>query len=606
MAAEAGDGALFTQTLVFLGAAVVAVPLFKRIGLGSVLGYLAAGLFLGPVFQFITGAEDILHFAEFGVVLLLFVIGLELKPSRLWTMRHDIFGLGTLQVMACAFAISALTYWLGGQNREAAIIIGFGLALSSTAFALQILEERGEMAREHGKIGFSILLFQDLAIVPLLALVPFLAPFSSDDGSRPLWQQIGIAVAALAALILAGRYLLNPLFRVLANAGAREIMTAAALLVVIGSAVLMDYAGMSQALGAFVAGVLLAESAFRHQLEADIEPFRGLLLGLFFMAVGMSIDPAVVAKNWQMILLAVPVLLLVKAVIIYTACRIFQKPHAESVRVALLLPQGGEFAFVLFSAAAAYYILPRETVSILTAVVTVTMALTPLMVALARFMIPDSGKEKMEEDFDDVSHGSVLFISFGRFGQVVAQALLLEGVEVTILDNDPERIRAASNFGFRIFYGDGRRLAVLRAAGAEKAEVIAVCVDHPEEANQIVDLVQSQFPHAKLYVRAYDRAHSLELLERNVDFQIRETFESALMLGEAMLEGLGRSHEHARRVIEEVRVRDRQRLSIQQADGLYAGNHLMPRQDIRPEPLKEPAAPGKALNEEAKAVAENE
>lgn len=606
MAAEAGGDTLFTSSLVFLGAAVIAVPLFKRIGLGSVLGYLAAGLCLGPIFQFISGVEDILHFAEFGVVLLLFVIGLELNPSRLWTMRHDIFGLGALQVFACAIAISALTYWLGGQSREASIVIGFGLALSSTAFALQILEERGEMAREHGKIGFSILLFQDLAIVPLLALIPFLAPFSDSGNEQPVWQQVAIAMAAIAALALAGRYLLNPLFRILANAGAREIMTAAALLVVLGSAVLMDVAGMSQALGAFVAGVLLAESAFKHQLEADIEPFRGLLLGLFFMAVGMSIDPAVVARNWLTILLAVPVLLIVKAALIYSACRIFNKPHAESVRVALLLPQGGEFAFVLFSAAAAYYILPRETVSMLTATVTVTMALTPLAVAAARFLIDEKTKEKMEEDFDDVGDGSVLFISFGRFGQVVAQALLLEGISVTILDNDPERIRAASKFGFRIFYGDGRRLAVLRAAGAEKADIIAICVDHPEEANQIVDLVQSQFPHVKVYVRAYDRAHSLELLERNVTYHIRETFESALMLGEAMLEGLGRSHEHARHIIEEVRVRDRQRLSLQQAEGLYAGNHLMVHHDIEPEPLKPPSHPSKALNEEAKKVAGKE
>jgi CPA2 family monovalent cation:H+ antiporter-2 len=347
MAGGAAPG-FYVEAVTLLGGAVVAAPLFKRIGLGTVLGYLAAGIMIGPIGRMITEGEEILRVAELGVVFLLFIIGLELKPARLWSLRSDIFGLGLTQVALTGAVLSALAYYLAGFGFNAAIAIGFGLALSSTAFALQALEERGEINRRHGRKSFAILLFQDMAIVPLLALLPFLAPFAADDGGNPAYDFL-IAIVAVAALVFAGRFLLNPMFQVIAKAGAREAMIAAALLVVIGSALLMDFAGLSMAMGAFIAGVMLAESSYRHELEADIEPFRGLLLGLFFMAIGMSLQLSVILDNWLTILLAVPVLMIVKAAIIYVLCRLFGTEHDVSVRTALILPQGGEFGFVLFS-----------------------------------------------------------------------------------------------------------------------------------------------------------------------------------------------------------------------------------------------------------------
>ncbi len=487
---------IFVEALVLLGGAVVAAPLFKRVGLGTVLGYLTAGIMIGPAVAALIGdSEEILHVAELGVVFLLFIIGLELKPSRLWTLRHAIFGLGLAQVMISGVVIAALVWLLADIGPTAAIIIGYGLALSSTAFAMQILEENGDINQKYGQTGFSILLFQDMAIVPLLALIPLLAPggegrevFSGGD--------FAVALAGLAFLVIAGRYLLNPLFRIIANTGAREAMIAAALFVVLGSALLMQFAGLSMAMGAFIAGVMLAESSYRHELEADIEPFRGILLGLFFMAVGMSLDISVILENWLIILVAVPVLMSVKALLIYVLCRLFGGSHKNSVRVGLLLPQGGEFGFVLFSAAAASYILTSALASLLIAIVTVSMALTPISVRLTGLFVREDEGEEMEEDFDGAG-SDVLMIGFSRFGQVASQTLLAGGSDVTIIDHSADRVRAASKFGFRIYFGDGTRKDVLEAAGIRDAKIVAVCTHKKEITDKIVNLIQADYPQTQ-------------------------------------------------------------------------------------------------------------
>ena len=588
----------FIDAIVLLAGAVITAPLFKRIGLGTVLGYLAAGVIIGPIIGFIREPEDILHFAELGVVMLLFIIGLELKPSRLWAMRYDIFGLGTLQVILCGLALSLV----GGLLLDTvgrAIILGFGLALSSTAFALQVLEEAGETNTAHGRRAFAILLLQDMAIVPLLALVPL---FSRQGEAGLGWGQFGAGLAAIAVLVLAGRYLLNPLFRVIAKAGAREVMIAAALLVVFGAAMLMQLAGMSMALGAFLAGVLLAESSFRHEIEANIEPFRGLLLGLFFMAIGMSLDLRVLLDYWYVILAAVPVAMAIKSVLIYIACRLFRSPHAVAIRVAAVLPQHGEFGFVLFSAALSMGVIDRQLSSILIAIVILSMILTPFSVRLGeRLLERTKDEEEPEEDFEDAG-SPVLMIGFSRVGQVASQALLASGIEMTIIDNDPENIRNASRFGFRIYFGDGQRAEVLRAAGIDQAELVAICTHKPEVTTKIIELVSRNWPQKLIYVRTFDRAHALQIMDMDVDFQIRETFESALVLGGKMLEALGRSPEEAQAVVSEVRRRDVERLLIQKSEGIHAGAHMLHTRAVKPEPLIEPRHGAEALDETAREI----
>ncbi|QKV19208.1 monovalent cation:proton antiporter-2 (CPA2) family protein [Oricola thermophila] len=584
----------YVETVVLLSGAVIAAPLFKRIGLGTVLGYLAAGVIIGPVGRVITGAEEILHVAELGVVFLLFLIGLELKPARLWTLRRDIFGLGLAQVVITGLVLSALARYLAGFGFNAAVTIGFGLALSSTAFALQVLEERGEINRRHGRKSFAILLFQDMAIVPLLALLPFLAPFVADDGSNAL-NDFLIAIAAVAALVFAGRFLLNPLFQVIGNTGAREAMIAAALLVVIGSALLMSYAGLSMAMGAFLAGVMLAESSYRHELEADIEPFRGLLLGLFFMAIGISLEISVIMENWVAILLAVPVLMFTKAAIIYALCRSFGIEHDVAMRTALVLPQGGEFGFVLFSTALTMNILDAATASQLVCIVTLSMALTPVSVLVGNLLVREEDAEEMEEDFEDAG-ADVLMVGFSRFGQIASQVLLAGGYDITMIDHSADRVRSAQKFGFRVYFGDGTRKDVLEAAGIKRAKIVAVCTQKKEITDKIVDLVQSEYPNAKLFVRSYDRAHTLELRARGVDYEMRETFKSGLEFGKKTLEALGNPESLAQSILEDVEKRDTERLCIQQAEGIYAGGHMLHTRPVTPEPLTKPRRESKVID----------
>jgi CPA2 family monovalent cation:H+ antiporter-2 len=576
---------LFTQMLLLLAGAVIAAPIFRKLGLGTVLGYLAAGVVIGPILQQITEAEEVLHVAEFGIVFLLFVIGLELKPSRLWQMRGDVFGLGSGQVVLSGVLLTGFTMLAGIADWRGSVVIGFGLALSSTAFALQILSDDGDLNSRYGQRSFSILLFQDLAIVPLLALVSILASGGGETETSAL-TGVAIAVGAVGAMILAGRYLLTPLFQVIGRTGAREVMIATALLIVLGSAAAMHAVGLSMAMGAFLAGVMLAESSYRHELEADIEPFRGLLLALFFMAVGLSLEVAVLWEQLGFILVAVPVVMVTKGVITYALCRAAGSPRNDALRIAFLLPQGGEFGFVLFTTAVAVGLLSSETASLLIAIVTISMALTPLGAALSRRMMTVE-HEELEEDYEGAG-ADVLMIGFSRFGQISAQILLAGGREVTVIDDSADRIRQAAAFGFRIYYGDGTRKDVLLASGIEKAKIVAVLTQKREVTDRIVDLIRSEFPNVRLYVRSYDRIHTISLRARGVDYELRETLESGLLFGRKTLEGLGMSTAEAMAIEDDIRKRDEERLLIQAADGLMAGRHMLHNRPVKPEPLVKP------------------
>ena len=601
------------KVVALLGAAVVAVPIFRRLGLGSVLGYLAAGLVIGPFgLGLFSDPQSILHVAELGVVMFLFVIGMEMRPSHLWSLRRQIFGLGTLQIFLCTIALTGVGL-ASGFSLPVAFVGAAGFVMTSTAIVMQLLGERGDIALPRGQKIVSILLFEDLLIVPLLAGIAFMSPVVPEhaDGSR--WASMGIGIAALAGLVAAGIWLLNPLFRVLAAAKAREVMTAAALLVVLGAALLMQVGGLSMAMGAFLAGVLLSESTFRHQIEADIEPVRGILLGLFFLSVGMSLDLAVVAGSWQLILSGVLAMMAAKALCIYVVARVTHSLHADALDRAVLMAQGGEFAFVLFSAAAAAQVIDATVNANLTAIVVLSMVLTPFFVVVLKRLTPKA-KASMEgiEEANGLT-GSVLIIGFGRFGQVMSQSLLARDVDVTIIDTDIEMIRSAEEFGFKIYYGDGTRLDVLRACGAQNAQSIAVCIDDKEAASRIVELVKHEFPQALVLVRSFDREHSLALISAGVDFQIRETFESAVEFGKAALKSVGVPQGEADDIAEQIRRRDAERFELEMASGslkagvpMLYGNKPVPAKPT-PTPFTKPRREARPLNEEAaEAIGEEE
>jgi glutathione-regulated potassium-efflux system protein KefB len=586
--AAAEQGTDLVHVVALLGAAVIAVPLFKRAGLGSVLGYLAAGLVIGPFgLKLFTSPQAILHVAELGVVMFLFIIGLEMQPSRLWSLRRDIFGLGIAQVATCGALITGVGV-LFGFPPVVAFLAAMGFVLSSTAIVMQILEERGDTATPQGQRLVSTLLLEDLAIVPLLALVAFLAPSAPHVTASGRWIAIAIALAAIAALVAAGKWLLNPFFRVLAEAQAREVMTAAALLVVLGAALVMQLAGLSMAMGAFLAGVMLSESSFRHQLEIDIEPFRGILLGAFFLGVGMSLDLGVIARQWPLIVAIVPAYMIAKSLGVYIVARSFRLGHREALYRAVLLEHGGEFAFVLFAAAAAVGLFDANKTAILTAMVVISMALTPLGVFALRWLLPEEEQSMDGIDPAEDLHGSALVIGFGRFGQVATQSLLARGIDVSIIDIDTEMIRVAGDFGNKVYYGDGCRLDVLRAAGAGEARAILVCVDKRDAADRAVALAKAEFPQAKLLVRSYDRGHSLQLVEAGVDVQIRETFESALKFGEMALRELGVPEDEAAETAEDIRRRDAERFALETTGGLLAGRDLLHRNAPTPVPFTRP------------------
>jgi glutathione-regulated potassium-efflux system protein KefB len=602
---QSHDGIGLLLPLLLLGVAVVSVPLARLVRLSAIIAYLVAGVVVGPFGLALVQAPDtIIEVSELGVVLLLFLIGLELEFSRLMALRRAIFGLGVAQLAVTAATLAGLAYGLGLAQWRAAVIGGLAMAMSATAIALKILEDRGHLRRPYGQRAFAILLFQDMSVVPLLALFPLLAPGGNshvDLAAGALAAgRIGLGIAAV---VIAGRYLLNPFLALLAGTGAREVMTAASLLVVLGAAALMQFVGMSMALGAFLAGVLLAGSNYRHELEADIEPFRGLLLALFFMGVGMSIDMRVVLGHLGLVIAAACIITILKCGIVAILFRATCPNPGDGLRAGSVLTGAGEFAFVLIPFGASLGAIAASEAALMTAIAGLTMLLGPPVAALADAALSRLGRARMPEpDNLDGVLGAAVIIGFGRFGQIVSQCLLAEGIDVLTIDNDPEMITSAGRFGFKVYYGDGTRLDVLRAAITAEVQLVAVCVNAREATNRIVELVHAEFAGVKLFARSYDRRHTLELLGKGVDHQERETFEAALAFGRAALEGLGMEREHATEVADYVRTRDLERLALQQAEGLAAGRAFAFARRVQPEPLSTPSRETTALNPEAAAL----
>lgn len=569
--AAAAHGVDLIPVVALLGAAVIAVPLFKRLGLGSVLGYLAAGLLLGPSgFGLISDPESVLTIAELGVVMFLFIIGLEMEPAKLWALRKQIFGLGVLQVAISGALLTGAGVLLGFAPMVA-FVFGMGFVLTSTAIVMQVLGERGELASPGGQRMVSILLLEDLAIVPLLALVALLAPTSGEEvGVISRLLTVAAPIGAVLLLIFVGRRIMNPFFGVMASSKLREVMTAAALLVVLGAALLFQAVGLSMAMGAFLAGVLLSTSSFRHQLEADVEPFRGILLGLFFLAVGMSLDVAVVMSSWQIIALSVVAYMVIKGAAIYAIARVLKSSHAEALERAVLMGQGGEFAFVLYTTAATAGLIDGPTNAIFTATVIISMVLTPCLMIGLRYALPKP--EQSMEGVETVNGLAerILVIGFGRFGQIASQTLLGQGHNLSIIDNDTDMIRVAAQFGFKVYYGDGTRLDILRASGAANVDLVLICVDDKSAANQIAAMFRDEFPLVKVMARAYDRGHAIELVKLGVDYQLRELFESAVVFGAQAIRALGASEADIETVVQGVRERDALRFKAQLFDNVSA------------------------------------
>lgn len=530
---------VFLQHLViYLGAAVLCVPLAKRSGLGSVLGYLLAGLLIGPSGLGLIGeGEEVLHFAEFGVVIMLFLVGLELAPRRLWEMRRPVLGLGGLQVLATTLLLAGFGRAVGMAG-PVALIAAMGMSLSSTAIALQILAERNQLATPGGRAGFATLLFQDLAVIPMLALIPLLGEHGTAEPFD--WPGAGRAAAVIVGIVLGGRLLLRPLLRFVAATGMREIFTASALLIVIATALLMRSAGMSMALGTFLAGVLLAESEYRHALESDLEPFKGLLLGLFFIAIGMTVDLALIVRHWKILAVLVAGFVLVKLLILSGLARRFEIPRAQRPFFAITLSQGGEFAFVLNSTAESLGLLPPEIGGMLVAVTALSMMTTPLLLLVHdRWIEPRLGRNKPAYDTPEAEGNPVIIAGFGRFGQIVGRLLAAHRIGLTILDHDPVHIETIRRYGHKVFYGDATRLDLLRAAGADQAKFIIVAIDDIEHSLKLVDMARQEFPHLIILARARNVQHVFELTERGVPVIQREVFESALLLGERALVQMG-------------------------------------------------------------------
>lgn len=564
MAAEGASQLVSVVTL--LGAAIIAVPIFKRLGLGSVLGYLAAGLAIGPFgLKLFSDPQSIIHVAELGVVMFLFIIGLEMKPSHLWGLRRQIFGLGSMQVVVCAILLTFVGMSFG-YSWQVSFVGGAGFVLTSTAIVMQVLSERGDIATPRGQKMVSILLFEDLIIVPLLAIVTFLAPTDPSHiaDTQPVWQKIGIAGLSVTALVVVGIWVLNPLFRLLAKTKIRELMTAAALFVVLGSALLMEEGGLSTAMGAFVAGVLLSESSFRHQLEADIEPFRGLLLGLFFLGVGMALDLNVVFENWALILSAVIAMMAVKSLCIFVIAKLMKSTNSVAADRAVIMAQGGEFAFVLYAAATAQGVISLEEQANLTAIVVLSMIFAPITIILHNKFVAPRLRDKVGERAEDhiEEQHPIILVGIGRYGQIVNHILTMSGYHPTIIDLNEAQIEGAKKYGIKSYYGNATRPELLHNAGIETAELLIVAVDDKHQAIHIVELARSMNPNIKIIARAYDRVHVFELYKAGADKQVRETFDSALRSGRAALKMLGVEEEVADEICDYYFERDRHRVKL--------------------------------------------
>lgn len=548
---------LFYQAFVYLVAAVLSVPIAQRLGLGSVLGYLLAGVIIGPFVLGFVGneGEDVMHFAEFGVVMMLFLIGLELQPELLWRLRVPIVGLGGLQVLLTTLVFAGISL-LFGIPWQMALAIGMILSLSSTAIVLQTLNEKGLAKTDGGQSSFSVLLFQDIAVIPMLALMPLLAlegaataqnevifvAEAAEGTGLPAWQQALLVIGTVVGIILGGRFLMRPIFRFIADTRLREMFTAMALLLVIGIALAMQQVGLSPALGTFVAGVVLADNEYRHELESDIEPFKGLLLGLFFISVGASIDFNLLLQQPLLILGMVLGLAIAKFTILFVLGRIFRLELSQNLLFAFALAQGGEFAFVLFSFATQNRVLASDVSEPLVAVVALSMVITPLLMIINEKLVQPrlvTAEVEREADAIDDNENPVIILGFGRFGQIVGRLLIANGCRPTLLEHDSGQIDLLRRFGWKVFYGDASRLDLLYAAGAEQARLLVVAINDPEKILEIVDLVHKHFPHLKILARASDRRHAYELIRRGVEVVERETFSSALDMGVEALKLLG-------------------------------------------------------------------
>jgi len=529
------------EASIFLGAAIIAVTLFNKFGLGSVLGYLMAGVVIGPWgLGLITGVEDILHFAGLGVVLLLFIIGLELQPSRLWVLRRSIFGMGMVQVLATAVVFTIIGVALGLEIAAAAVI-GIGLSLSSTAFVLQLLAEKKQLSTVHGRASFAILLFQDLAVIPVLALLPLLGVSDTVTTQAEVTQKVITGVVAIVALVVGGRYLLRPLFRLVAASGGQEIFSATSLMLVIVSTLLMDMAGLSMGLGGFVAGVLLADSEYRHEIEANIEPFKGLLLGLFFISVGMSVNIGLLASQPGEVLALVAGLLLVKFLVLYGLGLGFRMPVRCTRNLAFVLSQGGEFAFVLFPVAAGYRILDASLTETLVLVVSLSMAATPLLFMFNEKVLKPRLDDRAQPVFDRIDDPAapVIIAGFGRVGQIIGRLLRIKRIPFTALEISQTQVDFVRKFGGKLYYGDASRLELLRAAHIEQARIFVLAVNDIESSLKIAATVKRNFPRLEIYARARNRHHAHMLMDLGVKIFVRETYFSSLRLAEEVLCGLG-------------------------------------------------------------------
>ena len=555
----------FYNAMIYLLAAVVSVPVAKRLGFGSVLGYLLAGMVIGPFVLGLIGSEgeDVMHFAEFGVVMMLFLIGLELKPNLLWKMRKSIFGLGGLQLLLSAVLIGAIALLLG-QTLGAGIAIGLMLGLSSTAIVLQTLNEKGLIKQASGQASFSVLLFQDISVVPILALIPLLGVSAVTGGTTSYeevrtiagieikgWIQVAMMLLVITGIVVVGLYLAKYVFRIIARTGLREIFTATALLLVIATSLLMDLVGLSPALGAFLAGIVLANNEYRHELEADIEPFKGLLLGLFFISVGASINFGLLISSPGLIAVLLFGLMVVKFVVLFVLGRFFGLRGGQNTLFAFALSQGGEFAFVLVTFSLQNGVIEAGVSSIILLVVALSMAVTPLLLLLNdKLILPRvfrSRNLREHDTIEGIGH-PVIIAGFGRFGVVMGRFLIANGIKATILDDNPDNIEVLKKFGFKVYYGDATRADLLASAGAEEAKVIVVAVDDKHQSLKIVDLVQKKYPHLKVLVRSTDMDHTYELLDRKVDGLKRDTFESSLLLGTEVLTHLGYNRYRAHRL----------------------------------------------------------
>nr|WP_315470080.1 monovalent cation:proton antiporter-2 (CPA2) family protein [uncultured Sphingorhabdus sp.] len=561
--------------VVLLGAALIAVLLFRRLGLGAVLGYLVAGIAIGPDGLGLIGApETIMAYSEIGIILLLFLVGLELSPSRLWLLRRDIFLFGPLQVILCGLGMFAVVHFaMPSFSWEAALVLGLPLALSSTAQVLPLLQSRGRMKTDYGEKSFSILLFQDISIVPMLTIVAALSRAPALEDAIEGWTLALYAVLAIVALVLAGRYLLSPLLRLVGKISERELFIVTGLFTVCVSAAVMQAIGVSPALGAFVAGVMLADSPYRHELEADIDPFRSILLGLFFLAVGMLLDVDVILAQPLFVASLALALVAVKITVIFALGRFFGLKSKQSIIMAMLLSQGGEFAFVLFTAAQQALLIEPEAGSLFGAVVTLSMATTPFLMIIAGKLAARTGKEDVQLDDPALaSQANVIIVGHGRFGQQVSQIMQAAGRSVTLIDINPQTIDLSNDFGFKVFYGDGTRVDLLKRAGGEDAQAIFFCIDDRYVTAESLIPVRETFPRTKLFVRAFDREQALKLMEDDGISIMREVFESSIRMSADALKYFGTDREVILDIIAEFRRRDRSRLKAQFNSGdMHAG-----------------------------------